>query len=364
MNAKQVQNKATKPQLKRVLTSEEIGRMIDLGLGRGVNATSSAPWFQKSSFQVVEVTQSNIVGTEEGGILQSYADEVESIEDIQTQMTASIPASSQVSVGIDAEMSRSYNTSRKSLGKKIITRSISFKPDMDETRPADTLVVTPAMRRATASESKGLLPSFEQRLTLWIIERLLDEEVPGLEEELAPGISPIDRLAKFIIEWPGGITEVKEIVSGKCRDFVDHFNITHFVSSIELGASQYQVLSEEQFLKRVGVKNSLEVLKLVTAAFDTRKATKQRNRSSQATEIGRIDDKTVVRGTIDEAVVGVKFRPISALVRTRILQSLLQSAIKNYISDQEHSRGKLAIALALIGEDSCQPSDQDGGRGS
>ena len=340
MSTKQVQNKATAPQLKRVLTSEEIGRMIDLGLGRGVNATSSTPWLQKSSFQVVEVTQFNIVGTEEGGILQSYVDEVESIEDIQTQMSASIPASEQVSVGIDAEMSRSYNTSRKSMGKKIITRSVSFKPDMDEARPADILAVTPAMRRVASGDSKDLLPSFEERLALWIIERLLDEEVPGLEEELSPGISPIDRLAKFIIEWPGGIKEVKEIVRDKCREFVAHFDITHFVSSIELGASQYEVLSEEQFQKQVGVKNSLEILKLVSAAFDTKKTTKQRTKSSQATEIGRIDGKTVTRGTIDEAVVGVKFRPISALVRTRILQSLLQSAIKNYINDQEHSRGK------------------------
>lgn len=324
-----------------------MGRMIDLGLGRGVNATSSTPWFQKSSFQVREVTPCNIVGTEEGGILQSYVNEVESVEDIQTQMSASIPASEQVSIGIDAELSRSYSTSRKSMGKKIVTRSISFKPDMDEVKPADVLKVIsvarkqvqPASAEASNDKEKTTQPSFEQRLASWIIERLLDEEVKGLEE-LTPGISPVDRLAKFIIEWPGGIREVKEIVREKCTEFVTHFNITHFVSSIELGASQYEVLSEEQFMKQVGVKNSLEILKAVSAAFDTKKTSRQSSKSSQATEIGRIEGKMVVRGTIDEAVVGVKFRPISALVKMRVLQSLLQSAIKNYIADQEHSRGK------------------------
>ena len=39
-----------------VLTSAEIDRMIDLGLGRGIDSTDAKPWFNKSAFQVRRVT--------------------------------------------------------------------------------------------------------------------------------------------------------------------------------------------------------------------------------------------------------------------------------------------------------------------
>lgn len=342
--------KETTKKAEAVLTAEEIGRIIDFGLGRGVNATLSTPWLQKSTFQVRQVTPLNVVGTEEGGIVQSYVNEVESVQDIQTQLSASIPASEQISIGIDAELSRSYSSTRKSLGKKIITRSISFKPDINNTEEASVLPKSSVMALGKGPEKKGkdnvidsestpaLLP-FEQQLSMWIIGRLLDEEIEGLEMA-SLHLNPTDVLAKFIIDWPGSVVEVKEILKNKCSDFVSHFNITHYVSGIELGASMYQVLTEEQFIEKVGVKSSLEILSIVGAAIDNQASRKRRIAASQATEIGRFEGSKVNRGTTDEAVVGVKFKPISALVTLRVLQSALQSAIKNYIADQEHSKGQ------------------------
>ena len=59
-----------------VLTEKEMGRMIDMGLGRGVDATDASPWVSKSSFQVRRVTLDSVIGTEEGGALQSYEQEI------------------------------------------------------------------------------------------------------------------------------------------------------------------------------------------------------------------------------------------------------------------------------------------------
>ena len=59
-----------------VLTEKEMGRMIDMGLGRGVDATDASPWVSKSSFQVRDVTFDSVIGTEEGGALQSYEREI------------------------------------------------------------------------------------------------------------------------------------------------------------------------------------------------------------------------------------------------------------------------------------------------
>ena len=362
-----------------VLTLDEIGRMIDLGLGRGVDATSPTPWLNKSAFQVREVTSHNIIGTDEGSMLQSYSHEVSSVQVMQTNMSASVPVSQQVSVGIDAELSRNYSTSRRSVGKKIITRSISYRADFDDlTRrkssveyvmpgpPLYDSAGTPQRRAsnprqqsftsertssfgsssqranslaATLSSDDTPVPTFEQRLARWIIERLLEEEVDGLEE-LGPADDPVDVLATFIAEWPGEVAKVKQLVGKKCREFINHFCITHYVSCIQLGAAKYRVMSEEEYQTQVGVKGNVGVEKLASVAVEQRMSFGRRSRSDEVTKIGQFSEGgKVARGTTDEAVVGVKFQPISALVRTRILRNKLQNAIKSYIDNQEHSKG-------------------------
>ena len=59
-----------------VLTEKEMGRIIDMGLGRGVDATDASPWVSKSSYQVRRVTLDSVIGTEEGGALHSYEQEI------------------------------------------------------------------------------------------------------------------------------------------------------------------------------------------------------------------------------------------------------------------------------------------------
>ena len=342
-----------------VLKPTEIGSIVDLGLGRGVNATHSSPWFQKSSFQVRPVTLDNVIGTEEGGILQSYVSEVVSVEEIQTQMSTSVPASSQVSVGIDEEMSRSYSTSRRSMGKKIITRSITFKPDIQkqpltcdvaaaspvqalphpDTTPEDEVKSKHDTETAVLPSIMSLhSPTFQRCLSQWIIEALLDEEADGVEEP-DPNDDPNQALAQIILNWPKGVADVRAMLKQKCSKFIEKYSITHYVSGIDLGASQYQVISEEQYVKEFGVKNSLEILKVVNQVVSFKSKSTKKARFSRLTEIGRFDGNTVKRGTTDEAVVGVTFQPISALVSIRVLKSALQTAIKSYIEDQQFSRG-------------------------
>ena len=340
---------------------DEIGSIIDLGLGRGVNATHSSPWFQKSSFQVREVTPSNVIGTEEGGILQSYVHEVLSVEEIQAQMSTSVPANSMVSVGIDEELSRSYSTSRRSLGKKIITRSVSFKPDvryhLTSDEPNSSPLANQEREKSSQEEVKtkqgtknsqadalsAAIPSkhltFEQCLSNWIVQSLLDDGVDGIEEP-NPDDDPNVVLANIILNWSGGIADVRAKLKQKCTEFIEKYNITHYVSGIEMGAAQYEVMSEEQYTREFGVKNSLEILKVVNQVTGFKSKSTRLTKSSRLTEIGRFVGSTVKRGTTDEAVVGVTFEPISALVNVRVLRYALQSAIKNYIEDQEYSRGR------------------------
>lgn len=346
--------------------------MLNLGLGRGVDATNSSPWLNKSAFQVREVTPHNIMGTEEGGVLRSYCHEVESIQTMQTSMSASVPVSQQVSVGVDAELSRSYSSNRRSVGKKIITRSICYKADFDDLKrqksssdtattalppvPADpkpSVTRQASGRKQSITEKRvSLKPqaslvsneecalTFEQRLAKWILERLVEEEVDGAEE-LEPTDDPTEVLATFVADWTGEVPKVKQLVGQKCREFINFFCITHYVSSIELGASKYRVMSEEEYQTQMGVKGNLGIEQMASVAVEQKASFGRRNKSTEMTKIGHFEGGRVRMGTTDEAVVGVKFQPISALVKMRLLKNKLQNAIKTYIDNQEHSKGQL-----------------------
>ena len=70
-------------------TDEELSRISELGLGRGVDATDPSPWSRKSSFQVRPVTSDRIITTNEGGALQTYEREIASVTTVQTSLKAS-----------------------------------------------------------------------------------------------------------------------------------------------------------------------------------------------------------------------------------------------------------------------------------
>lgn len=133
---------------------------------------------------------------------------------------------------------------------------------------------------------------------------------------------------------------MRRLIRKKCGEFVDHFSITHYVSSLELGASKYRVMSEDDFQLQVGTKGSVGVEQMASVAVEQKVGFRRRNQSKEVTQIGRFNEggKEVRRGSLDEAVVGVKFQPISALVKTRIVRKTLQNAIKCYIDNQEHSK--------------------------
>jgi len=145
-----------------VIKASEIGRFVDLGLGRGVDITKQTPWLCKSSFQVRPVLLENIIGTEEGGSLQNYEREIVSIIDHRGETKASITVpQSPVTIGVDAEQSRSHCSKRRSVGKKVINRTISFRADFHDapsscTRdPSQAKMEASFSRKQTSERSKS-----------------------------------------------------------------------------------------------------------------------------------------------------------------------------------------------------------------
>ena len=348
-----------------VLTKDEIQRVIDLGLGRGVDATNPKPWLNKSSFQVRRVAIENVIGTEEGGALQSYEREVTSVQTNQTDLKASVAIpQSPVTIGVDAEQSRSVSSRRRAVGQKVTNRTISFRADFEDAPSSSTTNPEHACREAsirrgcfsvmsesdeTVEDAESAL-TFEERLSRWIMQRVNQRREMRVIEENAAG-RPVESKA---IERQDSVDSVSDLASvlysasneerkailKDCRDFVHHFRITHYVCAIELGAAEYRVLTETEYYNRIGAAGSLGVESIGSAAIKETVSWKKTNKQSDLKRIGVIDDGFVARGTHDEAVVGVATQPISSLVRLRYLQLALRKALLDYIQEQGDSSGK------------------------
>ena len=402
----------------RVITEGQIGAFMDLGLGRGVDATNPTPWLNKSAFQVRQVTFDNIIGTEEGNLYQGFVNEVESTQNLQTSLKASIPLNQQVSLGIDSELSRSYSSTQKSVGRKIITRTIAFRANSDDISETDSQGKNQGKSQSTGQASdqgnwkknshqeeyhgenshdqgsveengekkypeeqkksqvngQAKQQTFEDHLMTWILQRIKDDEIiKQIEREEEKGkrkkseapdgeecqaIDPHKRFDNYTIK------ELTEF----CYKFVKTFSVTHYVHSLELGASHYRVMSEEEYITKIRSQGSLGAAQIANIAIGAEGKKTKKKFQRQTTKIGRMkvhddedsknEDKSkqatrqesgakeeeVKRGSIEEAVVGVKVHPISTLVVKNVkLQRALQDALQHFIQNKQKIKCKLKL---------------------
>ena len=355
----------------------------DLGLGRGVDATNPTPWLNKRPLQIREVYYSDIIGTEEGNLYQGFVNEVESTEHFQTNMSASVPLNQLVNLGIDSELSRNYSVSQKSVGRKITTRTISFRA------PFDKLCEIP--EESTDSLTKRRAKPFEDRLKEWIGQqrqeevekkKLLDWQ-KALQRQQEGGEQNGEIQQQGDQDKQDGkeesnkkvtikIDDKTELTPDECFDlcykFVSIFSVTHYVHSLELGASHYRVMSLEEYSMKFSNNTKLGVGQMADIAIGNQKSSSSRKYKSQTTKVGRMklperddedtlwgllkrsknrvegdskpteNEEEVDRNSIGEAVVGVKLQPISSLVFGNVgLRTALQKALQVYI----HNRQKI-----------------------
>ena len=340
-----------------VLTSTEIDRMIDLGLGRGIDSTDGMPWTNKGAFQVRRVTAESVIGTEEGGALQGYEREVSSVTTHQTDLKTSVAVpQAPVQVGIDAEQSRTVSSTRRTVGKKVVNRNISFISDFEDVPFASISVESDLLSpRSSTTDSEWSVASvqsdyynFEERLSRWIVQRMFHRQEQRAQEKVASGTDPgqpkfklnivqgnkdpLSVLSAFL--HVANTEERKEIVDD-CYEFVNHFRITHYVSTIELGATEYCVMSETEFTQKIKAGAKLGVDQIAKITSSQSSIWNRKRKSSNVRKIGSISsDERVGRGTYDEAVVGFKIQPISSLVKLPYLNLSLRKALLLYMDEQ------------------------------
>ena len=332
----------TDRQLKLPQRQEEaVQRFTDLGLGRGVDATKTKPWLNKTSFQVRTLKFGKLIGTEQGGSVGVYDDVVNSVQSLQLELKQSVSASNvPVNIGTDAEHSRTASNMRHVVGRRVHNRTVSFREELDDipvdhVAPPTPVDDSPEDKEADKAADGGnegplLFISFEERLADWVLERMhceLDKDRPAVE-----------RFEDWFVAHNDAETlkEIKQL----CRGFVDTFHVTHYVSSIDLGAVEYSVITKEDYSREVNLAGSFGLEDVVSTVLKTKgKYTSSRTHTStHVRKVGLIRDPEsgdyhVERGTYAEAVIGVDVKPVSTLIRHPKLREKLAKAVRGYIED-------------------------------
>lgn len=247
------------------IREKDIQRIIDLGLGRGVDATDRTPWKNKTSFQVRPVTTDNIIGIEEGGGEQSYEREITNASETRGQVRASITdPKATVSIGVEGTYAHSSSSRYKVIGTKVLNRTISFK--------------------AHCNDGDIKLPpgsdTFETWLCNWILknrddlprEEYFPERVDhAVQNEIVqqipiakiqPGVSFHHETVVQKVELHMTESKIAEI----CSKFISQYKVTHYVSSIQLGASGYEVITESRKGHKFGAGTHIGVQKIAAGS--------------------------------------------------------------------------------------------------
>ena len=342
-------------------------RFQDLGLGRGVDASRAKPWLNKTSFQVRPLGFGKLIGTEQGGTVEAYEDVVKSVRELQFELQQSISAPNvPVNIGADADHFRSATNKRRVVGRRVHNRTISFREEFDDmpvkvgrvqpstpVREVSEDGEDPVEEEVAHSDEVEEEPTFEERLAKWVLERLYPEWEG-------------DKTATAVFkEWfeNNKHAETLKKMYDMCLEFVRTFHVTHYVSSVDLGALEYSVITEEDYSREIGLAGSFGLEDVVAAVLKTKGkySVRRTHTSSRIKRVGLIKnpdsgDYYVPRGTYAEAVIGVEVKPIQVLVRHQGLRRVLAHAVTHYIEDQRDTSGTwctqtsphLCLALCIM----------------
>ena len=326
---------------------ELIDNAVSFGLGRGIDATNKTPWINKSSFQVRRVHNS-VIETNEGGISLNYDHEVLSISEMEDKFQSSInPPESPVTIHVEDEMDRCVSGTRRLIGRRVVNRSISFQADIEEKytdgdipRNGRDSYLVPHDPAEIVSNTQLSGYNFEERVCQWLIQRIGHKcALANHKFDVRNEGSHTDQLAKML--HMKSINRIEEEIKAGCLDLVHALRITHYVTKIQLGATEYRVMSDGEFHKKVAQGGAFGMDTLAKVALDQnmKQTKKEAGKCSQVRKIGVIaEDNKVTKE--DEIVLIVEVQPITRLIRLPVVKAAINDALEKYTEGTPSSEGE------------------------
>ena len=339
-----------------VMTTEEVKHFQELGLGRGIDSSDPQMWKNKTPMQIRSVNDdlTNIIGTDESGIVHEYKKVVSSLKTQRAKIQTSLSdPSSEVKIGLDAHYCQSSNSTITVKGTQVKTRTISFRYQFDDL-PVDSDMAEIELKSKMFSNYESGYNLLEHNLAVWLLAHLMDSQRHGLippkpDIRKIKGKTPLERLAAYVIEIPGVTSEAQLALTEACRTFMFEFGITHYVSSIQLGALKYSVVSRQTLTTDKGIGGNIGVSSKASASASTEVITENSQSTSREQEIGHFNkDGEVRRDTSDEAVIGFQLQPVSKLIRLPVVQTSMVAAIQLYLQSKTDDTGKMRFPCVVI----------------
>lgn len=329
--------------------AELIKTAVYLGLGRGIDATKKNPWTNKTSFQVRRVHNS-VVETNEGGTLASYDHEILSIASLDEQFQGSLnPPECPINIHVEADINRCVNASRYVIGKRVFTRTIGFQTDIEEKytdgesqRNGKETHLVPRDPTEIVYNSQNSALTFEERLYHWLLQKIAHKcAMIGQRIDIRSDENYADQLTK-LMHSNKTLTRVDEEIKAGCREIIQSLRITHYVTSIRLGAAEYRVMSEGEYHKQLALGGAfgLDSLAVEATTGFTKQTKKEAFRCSQLRKIGCIDENDKVeKGSEGETVLTLQVQPITRLIRVPAVKAALIGAVENYMERTSAAEG-------------------------
>ena len=305
------------------LTDSELKILEELGLGVAVDITAKHPWAKKSAFQAKSLSNSNIerndlIVINESNQFLRTSEQVETYTEVQAGLESSFrpDPSMSINVNIAADFHRSNTRSKTIKGTTVLTRTVAFR----------------AKDPTSKIESKE---EFENQLHKWLVRKGC---VKCHNEANADGhpnqCSDCDYSSK---------------TNHYCIDYLRELGgVTHYVSSITLGATKYQVTLNSTLFQSISTSSGIGVDSFVSGSTKCKASKKVFQLHSKEQQIGKIPqhDSTNLKEflqfrTKGEAVVKCSYNSLANLVSHPQLRAQLELGIQEYIDFQKNGTRKL-----------------------
>ena len=298
--------------------SSELKILEELGLGVAVDITAKHPWAIKSAFQAKSVLDANdlIVINESNQFLRT-SHHVETYSEMQTGLESKFrpDPSKRISVNIAADFHRSNTKSKTIIGTTVLTRTVAFRAK------------DPTSRRQDDKED------FERHLHAWLQQQnLVSCKTCGKNPN--PGSC---QCADYTYDPK---------TNHYCIEYLRELGgVTHYVSSITLGAKKYQIELNSTLFTSLSTATGISADAIASVSVKSKSTRKVFQSSSKEQLIGKIPEHDQAREllkfrTKGEAVVQCSYHSLANLVSNPDLREELDSGIQEYIDSQKNGTGK------------------------
>lgn len=266
--------------------TSECQEYTSFGLGFGVDATNPVPMLNRHG--TVRLVLQNLKNVEEATMRESRAYE-EVISSAVAFSASVVRQASKISAenrACPVETERDKTREMVARGTKKVTRVVSFKSFCsEEYHLTDSLDVEDSI--------------FEREVCAWIMEEFPD--VCSMSGE-----SDAEQVQDYLTKFPDSIDKIIDSVFA----FIKAEKVTHYISSITLGAIQYSVNT---------TMNS-------TIAICSCSENDEQNLC--------VGDLSMVERGRGEAVIGYQILPVYMLVRQEAVKKAVQKAVQFYLERQ------------------------------